>query len=164
MRLQSEVIAGAECGPKSDWWALGILFYELVLADQPFYDDSSDGLFAKIVTREPEYPEFRHIMGTDLLKKLLVKNPAERLGDGQIRADPFFEGLDWGKVMRLEISPRTLAEMMNDLGADSSSNVAEEATGSGSHSPDVNTPFHVIHPGLQGATPVHDPGSASDHE
>jgi serine/threonine protein kinase len=162
--LAPEVIAGGECGPKIDWWALGVLFYELVFADQPFYDDSNDALFAQIAAREPEYPEFRHIMGTDLLKRLLVKNPAERIGDTEIRAHPFFEGLDWGKVTKLEINPRTLAEIMNDLGANSSSNATEETTESGSHSPDVNTPFHVIHPGLQGVAPLHDPGSASDHD
>ncbi len=44
----------------------------------------------------------------DLIKKLLVKNPAQRLGMGRsgataVKAHPWFQGFDWNALARREM-------------------------------------------------------------
>jgi len=102
--LAPEVIAGQGHGKAVDWWSLGILVFEMLAGYPPFTDENTLGLFAKI--REPGllvYPEFFPPEAVDFIRNLLVVDPTRRLGMTRrgvldIRAHPFFNGIDWNGI------------------------------------------------------------------
>jgi protein kinase X len=107
--LAPEIIAGNGHGKAVDWWSLGILIFEMLAGYPPFTDDNALNLFAKI--REPErlvYPDFFHQDVVDLLKKLLVVEPARRFGMSHrgvldIKLHPFFSSMDWGGITERKV-------------------------------------------------------------
>lgn len=113
--IAPEVIEGKEYGFKVDWWSLGVLFYQMMFGDVPFYDEVPTVLFDKILHEEPMFPKFGHKTATDLIRKLLTKNPDERPDIDEIKSHDFFHGLNWEKVLRCEVKARTFMEVDNEL-------------------------------------------------
>jgi serine/threonine protein kinase len=99
--LAPEVIRGSGHGPPVDWWALGILIYELVFGFTPFRASKRDATFDAILTRPlafpprpPSSPELQ-----DLVASLLERDEADRLGTAggaeAVKAHPWFADVDW---------------------------------------------------------------------
>ena len=83
-----------------DWWALGILLYEMVVGIPPFYDDDINEMYEKILNQKLRLPPKLGRPCKDFLRKLLDRNPSTRLGANgieEIQQHPFFDGLDWDK-------------------------------------------------------------------
>ncbi|CAN6204843.1 unnamed protein product [Urochloa humidicola] len=105
-----EVVRGDGHEFAVDWWALGVLVYEMSQGRTPFRGRSRKETFRNVLLREPElsaearrrWPEL-----ADLVSGLLEKDPARRLGFAggadEVRAHPFFAGVAWdllGEVSR----------------------------------------------------------------
>ncbi|CAL5063743.1 unnamed protein product [Urochloa decumbens] len=105
-----EVVRGDGHEFAVDWWALGVLVYEMSQGRTPFRGRSRKETFRNVLLREPEFsaearrrwPEL-----ADLVERLLDKDPARRLGFAggadEVRAHPFFAGVAWdllGEVSR----------------------------------------------------------------
>lgn len=74
----------------------------------PFYSQNREEMLVKIMMAELAYPRFLSVGAQDLLKKLLTKDPALRLGGGpdgaaQIKAHPWFENFAWDALLAKEI-------------------------------------------------------------
>uniref|UniRef100_A0A914WTZ1 Ribosomal protein S6 kinase delta-1 n=1 Tax=Plectus sambesii TaxID=2011161 RepID=A0A914WTZ1_9BILA len=80
----------------ADWWSVGALLLEL-LCGEPMHDICLQGVSA---TGEIPFPDTMSIsdQAKDLVSKLLVANPRERLTPDDIRAHPFFADIDWTAV------------------------------------------------------------------
>jgi serine/threonine protein kinase len=104
--LAPEIIASEEGHDKMvDWWSLGILLYELTVGIPPFYSQSVKEMYSKIQHGVLRFPPFLTDPCKNLIVLLLNRNPAERLGNfDEIKEHPFFEGLDWDKVYKKEVS------------------------------------------------------------
>eukprot|EP00850_Spirogloea_muscicola_P015880 SM000125S26085 [mRNA] locus=s125:186867:188781:- [translate_table: standard] len=95
-----EVVTGAGHGAAVDFWALGVLLFELLAGFSPFRGGSRSDTFDHILWAPPAAlppdvavsPEVR-----DLLAKLLDKDPGTRLGArhgaAKVWAHPFFAGV-----------------------------------------------------------------------
>jgi hypothetical protein len=60
-----------------------------------------------------EFPRQLSRESIDLMRKMLDKNPITRLcHPDDIRAHPFCQGIDWGKVLRRECDPPIKVEYM----------------------------------------------------
>ena len=81
---------------KSDFWALGCVLYELAVGQVPFFDNSIDSLITKIIHKEVNFDrkELTNYSDDfiDVLKKLLIKDPNERAGWGEIERMNWWDG------------------------------------------------------------------------
>jgi serine/threonine protein kinase len=93
-----------------DWWALGILAYRLMVGYLPFQNRSPRQLFDRILKADVRIPPSlsqRHPYGPLLIKNLLEKNPANRLGSPgtDITTHPYFAGIHWNMVAKMQYEP-----------------------------------------------------------
>jgi serine/threonine protein kinase len=106
--MAPEVISGLGHTKAVDWWAFGVLLYEMLVGLPPFYDEDPQKLYAKILTTSVSFP--RHIEETaqDLISSLLQVNPDSRLGSRnaeEVTEHLWFDGVDFDMVVRKEIDP-----------------------------------------------------------
>jgi serine/threonine protein kinase len=87
--LAPEVISDASYGIGVDIWSTGVILYTLVAGCLPFANEDPDAVLREIMYADPEYPDHFSPELTDLLSKMLEKNPAHRISWQQIEAHPF---------------------------------------------------------------------------
>ncbi|MCO5598837.1 hypothetical protein L7F22_052936 [Adiantum nelumboides] len=84
-----------------DWWALGVILYEFLYGYPPFHASTPEKVFDNILSRNINWededveisPEAR-----DLMERLMCTDRKNRLGVNgaqEIKAHPFFAGIDW---------------------------------------------------------------------
>ncbi|PKI47661.1 hypothetical protein CRG98_031947 [Punica granatum] len=104
--LAPELVSGAGHGNGVDWWAFGVLIYELLYGTTPFKGGNKEGTLRNIASSEQvrfpaaaEKEEEGMAEARDLIEKLLVKDPRRRLGWAggatDIKRHLFFEGIKW---------------------------------------------------------------------
>jgi len=90
-----------------DWWALGILIFEMLAGYPPFYDNEPIGIYKKIISGLIEFPRFLDIKAKDLIRKLLNPDLNHRLGvqdyGESVLRHKWFRGVDWDVVHRRDI-------------------------------------------------------------
>jgi serine/threonine protein kinase len=92
-------------GTSVDFWALGVLAYEMSQGALPFYDKNFKRMFIKIL-RQPLV--FRRRISTelkDLISRLLVRDVKNRLDGDNLMKHVFFESIDQTKLYNKEIKP-----------------------------------------------------------
>jgi len=90
-------ILTAECYDKSvDMWSVGVIIYILLSGYPPFYADSAPALFKKIMDVKYDFDDsvWDDISDSakDLIRNLLVKDPAKRFTAVQCLAHPWVRG------------------------------------------------------------------------
>ena len=63
-----------------DWWAYGVLLYEMLVGQPPFDGEDEEELFAAITDHNVSYPKSLSREAREICKAFLTKNPAKRLG------------------------------------------------------------------------------------
>ena len=58
-------------GVSVDWWALGVLMYEMMIGRTPFDLDDEDDLFDSIINDEVLYPKGDDSSNMDMPRKML---------------------------------------------------------------------------------------------
>ncbi|KAJ3196472.1 Serine/threonine kinase [Irineochytrium annulatum] len=104
--MAPEILLEKPYGRAVDWWALGVLIYEMLLGQSPFKGDDEDQIFEAILEDEIVYPVN---MAKDAVG-LLQKDPTKRLGSGKgdaedIKRHPYFKGVNWDEVLALKHPP-----------------------------------------------------------
>eukprot|EP01130_Rhizamoeba_saxonica_P015430 TRINITY_DN691_c0_g2_i3.p1 TRINITY_DN691_c0_g2~~TRINITY_DN691_c0_g2_i3.p1 ORF type:complete len:440 (+),score=112.98 TRINITY_DN691_c0_g2_i3:44-1363(+) len=121
--LAPEILNIEPYGKGVDWWSFGTLVYEMLTGLPPFYSEDVQTMYSRIQTENLEIPETIGSDAADLLKKLLVRNPEERLTEPeQIRSHPFFSDIDWDRLLALEVVPPFIP---TTTGADDTQNIDE---------------------------------------
>ena len=86
-----------------DWWALGILLFEMILGQPPFIGRNEMDLFRRIIASPPQFQSLFFAEEKDIIVKLLHKKPTSRMGatlsgaDG-VKSHPFFESIQWEDI------------------------------------------------------------------
>jgi serine/threonine protein kinase len=64
-----------------DWWALGILIFELLVGIPPFHSQNVPQIYEKVLKTDLKYPKRVSNDARDLMSRLLVKDTSQRLGN-----------------------------------------------------------------------------------
>ncbi|KAI0256484.1 kinase-like domain-containing protein [Lactifluus subvellereus] len=106
--LAPEIIQSDGHGKPADWWACGILAYEMMVGHPPFFDETAYGIYDRILKGKIQWPRDMDPLSRNLVKGFLHPDRTERLGNLLAGADdvldhPWFRGVDWGALERREI-------------------------------------------------------------
>ncbi|KAL7085086.1 hypothetical protein ACP275_14G260900 [Erythranthe tilingii] len=110
--IAPEIITGAGHTSAVDWWALGILLYEMLYGYTPFRGKTRQKTFANILHKDLKFPRSKEVslQGKQLMYRLLHRDPKNRLGSregaNEVKQHPFFRGINWALVRCM--SPPTL--------------------------------------------------------
>ncbi|KAJ4845215.1 hypothetical protein Tsubulata_014461 [Turnera subulata] len=91
-----------------DWWSLGAIMYEMLVGYPPFYADEPMSTCRKIVNWRSHLKFPQEAMVSEAAKDLICKllcNVEQRLGTKgahEIKAHPWFEGIEWDKLYKIE--------------------------------------------------------------
>ncbi|KAG8082467.1 hypothetical protein GUJ93_ZPchr0014g46926 [Zizania palustris] len=99
-----EIIAGNGHDYAVDWWGLGVVLYEMLYGRTPFRGQNRKETFYRVLTKQPELVGEKTPL-RDLIARLLEKDPEKRIGARGIKAHPFFNGVDWDRILRVERPP-----------------------------------------------------------
>jgi len=113
--LAPEVIKREGYGIMVDWWALGILLYEMVFQATPFFHENASRMYNRILTEDPVFPFEPDSDVSSLIKGLLEKKPAKRFGYDQIVLHPFFNCIDFSKLLKKEYKPHYVPKVKDKL-------------------------------------------------
>ncbi|XP_023037855.1 atypical protein kinase C isoform X4 [Drosophila willistoni] len=118
--IAPEILRGEDYGFSVDWWALGVLLYEMLAGRSPFDlagasenpdQNTEDYLFQVILEKAIRIPRSLSVRAASVLKGFLNKNPADRLGCHResafmdIVSHPFFKNMDWELLERKQVTP-----------------------------------------------------------
>ncbi|XP_052751171.1 atypical protein kinase C isoform X1 [Galleria mellonella] len=117
--IAPEILRGEEYGFSVDWWALGVLTYEMLAGRSPFDiaqaadnpdQNTEDYLFQVILEKTIRIPRSLSVKAASVLKGFLNKNPVERLGCGEngfldIVNHPFFKSIEWEMLEQKQVVP-----------------------------------------------------------
>ncbi|XP_013883582.1 G protein-coupled receptor kinase 5 [Austrofundulus limnaeus] len=102
--MAPEVIGQKKYGMSADWWGLGCLIYEMIAGHSPFrakgeHPQASE-LERRIQEVEEDYNQKFSVDAKDLCRKLLTKEPTQRLGclrSGwkEVKSHPFFKQINF---------------------------------------------------------------------
>ncbi|XP_019868843.2 aurora kinase A [Aethina tumida] len=87
--LSPEMVQGATHNHKVDLWSLGVLCYEFLTGTPPFEDKELNITYKRISTASYTFPEYLSDGAKDLVSKLLVVNPNDRLELGGVLKHPW---------------------------------------------------------------------------
>lgn len=89
-------------------WALGVITYEFLYGIPPFHAETPEKVFENIVSGVIEWHEdwvdFSE-EARDFMERLMTVEPTRRLGANgadEVKAHPFFNGIEWDKVTSTE--------------------------------------------------------------
>jgi protein kinase A len=106
--LAPEIIQSDGHGKAADWWACGILCYEMLVGIPPFFDETPYGIYEKILAGCIEWPRSMDRLSKELICGFLHPDRTKRLGNlgggpEDVLNHPWFRGVDWGALERREI-------------------------------------------------------------
>ncbi|KAL7348764.1 cGMP-dependent protein kinase I alpha catalytic domain [Encephalitozoon intestinalis] len=105
-----DYVESGEIGPVSDYWSMGMVLYHMLSGTTPFAAPDMASTVERIRKNRIKFPEFFDKNARDLVSKLLVVSPKDRLGYRErdcmaIRKHPFFEGIEWQEVFQKKSKP-----------------------------------------------------------
>ncbi|GAA5807244.1 hypothetical protein MFLAVUS_000600 [Mucor flavus] len=139
--LAPEIIQSKGYGKPVDYWALGILIYEMLSGVAPFFDDNQFKLYEKIVTCKPVYPSYFSEEVVDLLKHLLTPDLSRRYGNLKAGSQdvidhPWFKSIDFKQLENRQIKAPFIPDVKCEGDASNFDNYEEEKISYGATEPD----------------------------
>ena len=126
--IAPEMVDGTGHDTTVDWWAVGILIYEMLIGVTPFFNRNRQVLMSKIRHSKVVFPDRAHYAIdysddlVNIVSGLLKKDKATRLGANgdaeEIIAHPWFNSIDIKKLLKRELDspfiPEVGADGVND--------------------------------------------------
>lgn len=108
--LAPEIIQSKGHGKPVDWWALGVLIFEMLAGYPPFYDENPFGIYQKVLAGRIDFPRHFDVRAKDLIKRLLTQDRAKRYGclkngADDIKKHKWYKGMDWTLLYNRQVKP-----------------------------------------------------------
>lgn len=109
--MAPEILLESGYGAECDWWSLGVVIFEMLVGYPPFYGDDSLMTCRKILCHHESLvfpPEMPLSAGAVSLIRGMLSDREERLGRNgaaEIKAHPFFDGVEWDRLRTPEAVP-----------------------------------------------------------
>ena len=122
--IAPEVISRKGHDKAVDWWAIGILIYEMLIGVTPFYNKNRNMMLSKIQFSKIVFPDKKKYKieysdeVQDIISKLLNKEKDNRLGSEEgmkeVLAHKWFKDIDVEKVKDKTIKPPFVPSLSSD--------------------------------------------------
>lgn len=114
--MAPEIILDKKYGRAVDWWAFGVLIYQMLLQQSPFRGEDEEEIYDAILADEPLYPIHMPRDSVSILQKLLTREPDQRLGGGptdaqEVMSQPFFRNINWDDIYHKRVAPPFLPQI-----------------------------------------------------
>ncbi|XP_021930979.1 ribosomal protein S6 kinase alpha-3-like isoform X1 [Zootermopsis nevadensis] len=136
--MAPEMVTSGGHGMEVDWWAVGILAYEMLAGRTPFViqgeeeeeDKKKISLMVRICSEDPVIPDEFLPDVAHLVTRLLEKDPQKRLGAGNegaaaIKRHQFFHGINWASVEQKAIDMPYLPRVNDKAHVDAVQDIPE---------------------------------------
>jgi serine/threonine protein kinase len=111
--MAPEIVQGKRYSFEVDWWALGILAYQLLFGTTPFSDANRERQMNKILTARPVFERDADNHAIDFIQKLLIKDGKKRLSFDNLKTHPFFGNIRMCDILEKKYSPSFIPEIQN---------------------------------------------------
>lgn len=117
--MAPEIISGKPYDRSVDWWAFGVLMFQMLLCQSPFKGEDEDDIFNAIEHDDVRYPISMPRQTVLVLQALLTKDPAERLGSSErdaleIMEHSYFQDVNFDDVLNKRVQPPYLPELKSE--------------------------------------------------
>ena len=107
--LSPEMLSKEGTTKASDIYGIGAILFELISGTPPFFSQDENLMYKNISENKLLFPEYFSEELKDLLKKMLNKNPKERIGIENDKTDlknhEFFRDINWDDIMKKKVKP-----------------------------------------------------------
>lgn len=108
--MAPEVLLRSGHAKSVDWWSLGALMFDMLTGGPPFTASTRKKTIDKILHCKLILPNYLTPESRDLIKKLLRRQAAQRLGSGaedglSIRRHQFFKSCNWSELINKRVKP-----------------------------------------------------------
>ncbi|KAF9038360.1 kinase-like protein [Hymenopellis radicata] len=111
--IAPEIIVNNESSKSSDLWSFGCIVYQMIVGRFAFSGLSNYLIMEKVKKVEYEFPAGFDEQAQDLIQKLLVRDPTQRLGAGDddgnnivaLMAHPFWSSISWPTLWTGPVPP-----------------------------------------------------------
>ena len=118
--MAPEMVARRSYGKPVDFWSLGVLVYEMLAGEPPFYHRETKELHRKILTEKPRFPPVFGAHSVAVLRGLLERRVPRRLGATRatmfevggvaaLKQMAFFASVNWEDLRRGRLAAPLLA-------------------------------------------------------
>lgn len=122
--LAPEIITSKGHNKAVDWWAFGVLVYEMLMGKSPFYRPYADQitLFKNIVRVQYNIPDHIDDNAKDLIYRLLQKRETNRLGNLarghlDVAEHAFFKPINFDRLLEKELKAPWIPEVKDAFDA-----------------------------------------------
>ncbi len=117
--MAPEIILNKGYGLGVDWWALGVLLYEMICGVDPFADDSPMKIYENILEGKIKFTSDFDDLSKSLIKHLIERDISKRYGNlkngvDDIKNHDFFKSLNWDKLLKQEINAEFIPKIKPD--------------------------------------------------
>ncbi|XP_014671345.1 PREDICTED: cAMP-dependent protein kinase catalytic subunit beta isoform X1 [Priapulus caudatus] len=117
--LAPEIILSKGYNKAVDWWALGVLVYEMAAGYPPFFADQPIQIYEKIVSGKVRFPSHFSSDLKDLLRSLLQVDLTKRFGNlkngvNDIKNHKWFSTTDWIAIYQKKMSAPLVPKLKSD--------------------------------------------------
>ncbi|KAJ3017262.1 UNVERIFIED_CONTAM: Serine/threonine-protein kinase Sgk1 [Siphonaria sp. JEL0065] len=128
--LAPEVIYGQGSSYSTDWWAFGIILYEMMCGSHPFYSEDRSQMETNILSAPLKFPKHLSANAKSIITGLLARESANRLGSNggeDILRHAFFAKINPMKLVNREVEPPYKPEIADEKDAQLYEDVHHEA-------------------------------------